>query len=212
MFCQDQQVGKTRVNKVQEGNRTKKTHVQFKKNNKTGLDKLFLLQNELFKEGLDLDEYVDYVTDKISNGKFYYKGLNSDNVETLKKRYSKMIEKENIRYNKIGDEKKLNRKRRKQFREKKRNMINEKKRELINLLFKHMKSSNSIGVLRSTELHSDDPEKWNNTKKTMFTGGRYIEPHDVKWVEVYNKLTSYRTANLFDLHSLHALNNYVFEK
>ena len=129
MFCSDAQVGRTRVSKVREGLKTKKTHVQHKKDNRTGLDKVFLLQNELFKEGLDLDEYVDYITDKIENKKYFYNGLNSDNIEALKKRYSKLIiEKENTRYNQIGDEKRLNRKRRKQFREKKRNIIREKER------------------------------------------------------------------------------------
>ena len=41
MFCSDAQVGRTRVNKVRESLKTKKTHVQFKNDNKTGLDKLF---------------------------------------------------------------------------------------------------------------------------------------------------------------------------
>ena len=116
MFCSNAQMGRTRVNKVREGLKTKKTHVQYKKNNVTGLDKLFLLQNDLFKEGLDLNEYVDYLTDKIEKKKYYYNGLNSENIEKLKERYEKLIEKENLNYNKIGDEKKLNRKRRKQFR------------------------------------------------------------------------------------------------
>lgn len=211
MFCSDAQVGRTRVNKVRESLKTKKTHVQFKNDNKTGLDKLFLLQNSLFKEGLDLDEYVDYLTDKIEKKKYYYNGLNSENIDKLKERYEKLIEKENLNYNKIGDEKALNRKRRKQFREKKKNMIREKKRELIEDLFKNMKSSQSLGILRSTELHSSDPERWNNTKRTMFSGGRYIETQDTKWVDIYSKLTSPYSYHLFDLHSSSALNKFVFE-
>lgn len=211
MFCSDSQVGRTRVNKVRESLKTKKTHVQFKNDNKTGLDKLFLLQNELFKEGLDLDEYVDYLTDKIEKKKYYYNGLNSENIDNLKKRYEKLIEKENLRYNKIGDEKALNRKRRKQFREKKKKMVREKKREMIDDLFKNMKSSQSLGILRTTELHSSDPERWNNTKRTMFSGGRYIETPDTKWVDIYSKLSSPYSYHLFDLHSSLDLNKFVFE-
>lgn len=211
MFCSDSQAGRTRVNKVRESLKTKKTHVQFKKYNKTGLDKLFLLQNELFKEGLDLDEYIDYLTDKIEKKKYYYNGLNSENIEDLKERYEKLIEKENLKYNKIRDEKSLNRKRRKQFREKKRTMIREKKRELIEDLFKNMKSSQSLGILKSTELHSGDPGRWNNTKKTMFSGGRYVETQDTKWVDIYSKLSSPYSYHLFDLHSPLALNKFVFE-
>lgn len=211
MFCSDAQVGRTRVSKVREGLKTKKTHVQHKKDNRTGLDKLFLLQNELFKEGLDLDEYVDYLTDKIEKKKYFYNGLNSDNIEALKKRYSKLIEKENTRYNQIGDEKRLNRKRRKQFREKKRNLIREKKQSLIDELYKNMKSSQSLGILRNTDVLSSDPDKFNNTKLNMFTGTRYIETQDKKWVDIYAKLSSPYTYHLFDLHSTTALNQYVFE-
>lgn len=211
MFCSDAQVGRTRVNKVRESLKTKKTHVQHKKDNKTGLDKVFLLQNELFKEGLDLDEYMDYITDKIEKKKYFYNGLNSDNIDALKKRYSKLIEKENTRYNQIGDEKRLNRKRRKQFREKKRNLIREKKQSLIDELYKNMKSSQSLGILRNTELLSNDPDRFNNTKLNMFTGTRYIETQDKKWVDIYAKLSSPYTYHLFDLHSTSSLNQFVFE-
>lgn len=211
MFCSDSQVGRTRVSKVREGLKTKKTHVQHKKDNRTGLDKVFLLQNELFKEGLDLDEYVDYITDKIENKKYFYNGLNSDNVEALKKRYSKLIEKENTRYNQLGDEKRVNRKRRRQFREKKRALIREKKESLIDELYKNMKSSQSLGILRNTDVLSNDPDRFNNTKLNMFTGTKYIEIQDKKWVDIYAKLSSPHTYHLFDLHSTAALNQYVFE-
>ena len=78
-----------------------------------------MLQNDLLKEGLDMDEYVDYLTDKIDNKKYYYVGLNSDNIDALKERYGKLLKKEETLYNYIGDEKELNRKRRKQFRKEK---------------------------------------------------------------------------------------------
>ena len=211
MFCSNAQMGRTRVNKVREGLKTKKTHVQYKKNNVTGLDKLFLLQNDLFKEGLDLNEYVDYLTDKIEKKKYYYNGLNSENIEKLKERYEKLIEKENLNYNKIGDEKKLNRKRRKQFREKRGKLVYEKKKELIGELFKHMKSSNSIGVLRNTELLSDDPGRWKDTKKSLFSGGRYIETQDKKWNKVYSFIVSPLSCHLFNLHSYYEMNRYFFE-
>lgn len=211
MFCKDSQVGKTRVNKVSEGKKSKKTHVQFKKNNKTGLDKLFLLQNELFKEGLDMDEYVDYITDKINNKKYYYKGLNSDNIDQLKKRYNNLINKDENDFNSRGDDKRLNRERRKKFREKKRTLIYNKKRELIDKLLKNMKSSQSHGITYSPELISNDPEKWRNNKLFLFTGGRYIEIQDTNWVSIYSKLVSPNSFYLFDLHSLSELNKYVIE-
>ena len=211
MFCSDAQVGRTRISKVREGFKTKKTHVQHKTDKRTGLDKVFLLQNELFKEGLDLDEYVDYLTDKIDKKKYFYNCLNSDNIDALKKRYSNLIEKENTRFNQLGDEKLLNRKRRMQFRDKKRALIREKKASLINELYNNMKSSQSMGILRNTDVLSTDPDKFNNTKLNLFTGTRYIDTQDKKWVNIYSKLSSPYTYHLFDLHSTSALNEYVFE-
>ena len=76
MYSSHKQVGRTRVNQVREGLKTKKTHVQHKKSKVTGLDKLFLLQKELFREGLNLNEYVEYLTDKIEKKNYYYRGLN----------------------------------------------------------------------------------------------------------------------------------------
>tara|TARA_B110000967_G_C18890725_1_gene567165 strand:- start:1658 stop:2302 length:645 start_codon:yes stop_codon:yes gene_type:complete len=213
MFCRDPQTREVRrVNKSDESLKTKKTHVQYSKTKRaTGLDKLFLLQNDLFKEGLDLNEYINYVTDKVNKKHYYYNGLNSDNIDTLKGRYGNLIEKENNTYNQRGGEMKLNRKRISQFREKKRNMIYRKRMELIGSLLKTMKSSNALGVLRNTELLSDDPNNWSNTKKSIFSGGRYIETQDKKWVEIYSKLVSPSTYHLFNLHSLKELDQYVFE-
>ena len=211
MYSSHGQIGRIRVNKVWESLKTKKTHVQHKKNKVTGLDKLFLLQKDLFRDGLNLNEYVEYLTGKINKKHYYYRGLNSDNIDALKKRYGDLIEKENMEYNRIGDEKALSRKRRKQFREKRGKLVYKKRKELIGELFKHMKSTNSIGVLRNTELLSDDPDKWGNTKKTLFSGGRYIETHDAKWVKVYRLIVSPLSCHLFNLHSLQEMNRYVFE-
>lgn len=211
MYQHHSQVGKTRVNRVRESIKTKKTHVQFKKDKKTGLDKLFILQKELFKEGLDAEEYSDYVQDKIKNKKYYYTGLSTDDLEKLNKRYGNLIEKENNKYITLGNTKKINRKRRSDFKTKKRSIINDKKRELIKELFKEMRKANTIGVLRNTDNYSDDPDKWKNTKNFIFSGGRYIESHDNGWVNVYSKIISNFSPYLFDLHSTDSLNQYVFD-
>ena len=213
MFCRDPQTREVRrVNKSDESLKTKKTHVQYSKTKRaSGLDKLFLLQNDLFKEGLDLNEYINYVTDKVNKKHYYYNGLNSDNIDALKERYGKRIERENNTYNQRGDEMKINRKRINQFRVKKRNMIYQKRMELIGSLLKTMKSSNALGVLRNTELLSDDPNNWSNTKKSIFSGGRYLETQDKHWVAIYRKLVSPSSYHLFNLHSLKELDQFVFE-
>ena len=209
MFSNHAQVGRTRVSKVREGNRNKKTHVQYKKDNKTCLDKLFLLQNELFKEGLSLNEYEDYVQDKINNDKYYYKHISQADVAKLNKRYRLLIQKENNNINKRGDEVKYSRDKKKKYRAKKHNLVMEKKRELINLLFKEMNKSKSIGLGRNPQLLSDDPEKWNDTKLLLFTGGRYLEGSDKGWTNIYNKIESMNTANMFDLANHSDLKKFV---
>ncbi len=211
MYQNHSQVGRTRVNRVRESIKTKKTHVQFKKDKTTGLDKLFKLQEELFKDGLDADEYNDYIVDKIQDKKYYYRGLSEDDIEKLKERYGNMIEKENNKYTVIGKNKEVSRKRRSDFKNKKRSIINEKKRELIDTLLTEMKRANTIGVLRNTDSMSTEPSSWNNTKNFLFGGGRYIESHDKKWVDIYNKLSSNFSPHLFDLHSTSSLNQFVFD-
>lgn len=211
MYNSHSQVGRTRVNRVKESIKTKKTHVQFKKDKTSRLDKLLKLQEELFKEGLDADEYNDYILDKIENKKYYYTGLSEDDIEKLNERYGNMIEKENTRYTVIGNAKRVSRKRRSDFKNQKRTMIESKKRELIENLFKEMRKANTIGVLRNTDSMSSEPKNWNNTKKILFSGGRYIESHDKGWVDVYNKLSTNFSPHLFDLHSTSSLNQYVYE-
>lgn len=211
MYHNHSQVGKTRVSRVRESIKTKKTHVQFKKDKMNGLDKLFKLQDELFKEGLDSNEYNDYIIDKIQNKKYYYRGLTDENIEKLNKRYGDMIEKENNNYIVLGKSKEISRKRRSDFKNKKRSIVDDKKRELINSLLKEMKRANSIGVLKNTDSMSSEPKTWNNTKNFLFSGGRYLESHDHKWVDIYRKLSSNFSPYLFDLHSTSSLNQLVFD-
>lgn len=211
MYPNHSQVGRTRVNRVRESIKTKKTHVQFKKDNITGLDKLFKIQNELFKEGLDADEYNDYILDKIKNKMYYYRGLNDETIEKLNKRYGNMVEKENNNYTTIGKNKEVSRKRRSDFKNKKRCIVSDKKKELIDSLLKEMKMSNSIGVLKNNDNMSSDPSNWNNTKNFLFSGGRYLESHDHRWVDIYRKLSSNFSPHLFDLHSTSSLNQFVFD-
>ena len=211
MYSSHHQVGRPRVNKVREGIKNKKTHVQKKNTKSSGLDKLFKLQEELLKEGLNENEYNDYIVNKIDNNKYYYRSLSNKDFELLKKRYYDLIVKESNRYSEIGDIKRINRKRRLDFRRKKKGMILEKKEILIKELFRKMKKSNTIGVLKNTDSLSTDPEKWNETKLVLFSGGRYIESHDKVCVNIYRKITSGFSPHLFNLHSIQSLNQYVLD-
>ena len=124
MYQNHTQVGRTRVNKIREGKKNPPgskelykrdglTHVrprssisndipqykvvgQIKKKNVTGMDKLYSLQKDLLMDGLSLEEYKDYVQDKINNGKYYYKNLSVKDVASLNKRYRRLLQEEKI--------------------------------------------------------------------------------------------------------------------
>ena len=211
MYCSHSQVGKTRVNKVREGIKNRKTHVQTKETKRTVLDKLFLLQNELFKDGLTQVEYKNYIQEKVNNDKYYYNKISEEDVSKLNKRYRLLIQKENNKINKRGDEVDFTRNKKRKFREKKNILRMEMKRELINKLFKEMKKSNSTGITRNYELLSDDPDKWNTTKLYLFMGGRHLEGTDKDWCRIYSKIESLNKTNIFNLSSYSDLKKYVLE-
>ena len=211
MYSNHRQSGRSRVNKVREGIKNRKTHVQQKRKTITAMDKLFLLQDELFRDGLNLGEYTKYIQEKINEEKYYYKALSEENVMQLKDRYLRLIQIENNRYNERGDEQQKKRKQRKIFREKKRRVIHEKKRELIHELLREIDKANSIGITHRAQLLSDDPDKWYHTKLLLFTGGRYIESHDKDWTKIYKKIVSPTVSSLFNLSNHQDLNQYVFQ-
>ena len=209
-FTNDKQMGRTRVNFVSDRKKNRKTHVQFKKNKMTGFDKLCKLQDELFKEGMSFEEYENYIQDKINDDKYYYKNLSNDDIEKLKKRYRKKLTKGENKLNMTLSERNRKNRQTKLFKEKKRNAIHEQKRGIIDALFKEINKTKAIGITRSTDLLSNEPEKFNETKKYLFTGGRYFEGQDKGWVDIYQKLVSNNSANLFDLHSPSALNDHIY--
>ena len=57
-----------------------------------------------------------------------------------------------------------------------------------------------------------EPENWNNTKLYLFTGGRYIESHDKEWVDIYEKIVSQNTSNLFDMNDKDDMYQYIMNQ
>ena len=53
MFSVTNQGGRSRVNWVSDSKKKRKTHVQHKKKNETGKDKLFQLQTQFLKDGMN---------------------------------------------------------------------------------------------------------------------------------------------------------------
>ena len=240
MFASHSQVGRTRVNKVREGKRNppksrelnKDDHLehirprsgisipkrqykvlgQLPKKSITGFDKLVQLQKDLFREGLTLGEYKNYIQEKVNDDKYYYKNLSEEDVSRLHQRYRLLIQKDKNRYNEIGDEKDMNRKQRKLYREKKRDIVNRQKRGMIQNLIREINKGRSIGTTHRCDFLSDNPDQWNHTKLLLFTGGRYMESHDKGWSEVYSKIVSLNTAHLFNLSSGDDFYRYIMDQ
>lgn len=206
-FAVDKHAGSVNVNFLSDSN--KNSTLQQKQTKVTGMDKLFQLQKDLFKEGLDPEKYEEYIHDKIKEEKYYYKSLTNDDIEKLVKVYKKRYQTKDNKVNLMLSERKRKRRQKKLFKEKKRVLIEEQKRGVIDALFKELSRSKDIGVGKSTTLHTNDPDKWNTTKKFLFTGGRYFEGSDKEWVDVYRKLVSGNSAHLFDLHSPTELNKRI---
>ena len=211
MFSTAKQSGRSRVNWKSDSKKTKKTHVQHKKVNETGKDKLFQLQTQFLKNGMRFLEYENYVQEKINKGQFYYKNLSEKDVKDLHNRYKNLLQKKQNKYNEIGQQKKMSRRQRKLFREKKKKIIDEQLQKMISNFLEIASKSNSLGVSKKCIGLPSDPEKWNFTKKNVFLGGRYIEKQDREsWVEPYRKIVSPVRAHLFNMHSEQDFNNYVF--
>jgi hypothetical protein len=204
----DKNYGRTRVNTFCDAKKNSKRYVN-KNVNMTNMDKLYQLQNVFFKDGMKIEEYENYIQEKINNDKYYYKNLNNDNIESLKDRFRKLHQRKKNKLNLVLSERNRKNRQKKLFKEKKSNMINIQKMAMIDSLFKEFNKSRAIGLTMSTDKLSNNPENWKKTKFYLFTGGRYLESSDKNWVDIYRKLESNTSAHLFDLHSSTSLNDRI---
>ena len=202
------QSGRVRINKVVEGKKNRK-HRRKNVVSKTSFEKLRDLQYELFEEGFELEEYKKYVQEKINDNKYHYMRVTQEDIEKLYENFEKLIQKETNKYNKIGDEKKFNRRQRKLFREKRKRIMDEKKTELISELFKELVSSNTVPS-RVIELHKPDASEWNYTKKNLFPGNSYLLDKDRKWSGIYSLIESMNSAHMLGCYNHETMNQYIY--
>jgi len=171
------------VNKVVDGKKHKHVKTQPKKVMSSPMKKLYGLQDEMFSEGFTQEEYDKYLQEKINtsndgkdqhyhdpsvifDGLYYYQRINEDDVQLLKKRYARLIRKEDNEYNERGDKMRMNRKQRKLFRDKKRMVIEEEKNKLHTEFFKEFGKTGSGAVVNRaiTKLKKKDVDNENQNK------------------------------------------------
>ena len=209
MFNNHKQSGRTRVNWKNDSKKTKKTHVQQKQVNVTAMDKLYGLQEQFLKDGMNTLEYKNYVQEKVNNNKYYYRKLSEEDVSNLQQRYRRLVQEKDNKVNERVEQNKRNKRQKDLFRSRKKKHVDKQKSETIQQLFKVMAGSKAQGINRRAVELSNDTERWKETKKLLFTGGRYLEKADKDWREVYQKIVSPVTAHLFDKHSHVTLNEYI---
>ena len=202
MYSNHKQIGRLCINWKRDSKKTRKTHVQQKKNNVTQMDKHYGMQRQFVKDGMNFLQYKNYIQGKINNDKFYYRKLSEKDVSKLHQRYRRLVQEKNNKVNELLEYRKRNRRQKKLFKEKKKMIIDEQKSKMIEQLLK---------VMNKGDILTSDVEAWTETKKVLFAGG-YIEKGDDKWLEIYRKIVSPVNAHLFNIHSHDALNDYIMNQ
>jgi hypothetical protein len=239
MYCNHKQVGRTRVNKVRERQKNppkgriihkddgfvqlkprgslasykanEKVIGQIKDHKMTGLDKLFKVQTELFKKGLTLSDYKNYVQDKINNDKYYYTFLSEENVTQLHNHYKSMCQKKDNKITMLHEDRKRSKRQKMLFKEKKNRIIKIQKQRLIDILLKELKKSTGNGLSRKVDFLTITSDNWNEMKYLLFTGGRYMESHDKGWTDIYSKLVSPNRGLMLGKITHDDLNKFILE-
>ncbi len=221
MYSRTRQSGRTRVNKVVDGKVLKSRHkkTQPKKDRSTPLTKLYGLQDELFKDGYTLKEYDNYIQEKINKDKYYYTCITEAEVQKLKDRYARLINKEDQHYNAFDYSREMKQKQKKLFREKKKKILHERKQELIHKCIKIFTKTSSaqsfnrvMSKLEDSKEYYYNLDNWNTTRKMLFgTGGSYLLDTDREWAKLYDLLVSEPSFKFVGCTSNKELNQYVFE-
>ena len=124
MYCVDRNQGRTRVNFISDSQKTKQKKPQMKQKRKeTNLSKLVSLQNGFISQGMRLNEYKNYVQEKINNEKYYYKNMSQEGIDQLYSIYENKLRRKRNALNEMLTEREMNNRQKKLFREKKRNLI-----------------------------------------------------------------------------------------
>ena len=89
-------------------------------------------------------------------------------------------------------------------------MINYQKQRMIDLLIKELKHTGANGISHQIDM-TITPENWMNMKYYLFTGGRYMESHDRKWVNIYSLLTNTNRGLMLGKINHVELNKFIME-
>ncbi len=199
--------GKVRVSR-QASNKNYVKHKQKSvKKDVTLYKKLLEPQKHYLKEGISPEKYKSILQDKCNKGHHHYKSVTDEMIDALVSRYETKVSESIEKTKALRKEKEKKRQMRKMISETRAKLVEEKDKELRKEITKHLlylghvkKKDNEKDKNKDKETPTQEPtEKTNLSELTSVIGGKYLEAHDTKWTNLYQKLVTDRNCLKFDI-------------
>uniref|UniRef100_A0A6C0F7W3 Uncharacterized protein n=1 Tax=viral metagenome TaxID=1070528 RepID=A0A6C0F7W3_9ZZZZ len=207
--------GKVRVSR-QASNKNYVKHKQKSvKKDVTLYKKLLEPQKHYLKEGISPEKYKSILQDKCNKEHHHYKSVTDEMIDMLVSRYATKVSESIEKTKALRKEKEKKRQMRKMISETRAKLVEEKDKELRKEITKHLlylghvkkKDKDKDKVTDETPTQEPSEEKPTTEPKqgtdqgelTSVIGGKYLEAHDTKWTNLYQKLVADRNCLKFDI-------------
>lgn len=177
--------------------------------------KLLEPQKNYLKEGVSPEKYKTILQEKCDKGHHHYKSVTDELIDLLVSRYATKVSDRIEKTKALRKEKEKKRQMRKMISETRAKLVEEKDKELRKEITKHLlylghvkkkeqdknkKTEETLTQEPSEETSTQEPrEKSNSNELTSVIGGKYLEAHDTRWTNLYQKLVADRNCLKFDI-------------
>ena len=179
--------------------------------------KLLEPQKNYLKEGVSPEKYKTILQEKCNKGHHHYKSVTDELIDLLVSRYATKVSDRIEKTQGLRKEKEKKRQMRKMISETRAKLVEEKDKQLRKEITKHLlylghvkKKDNDKNKNKKTEetptqepseeTSTQEPrEKSNSDELTSVIGGKYLEAHDTRWTNLYQKLVADRNCLKFDI-------------
>ena len=171
--------------------------------------KLLEPQKNYLKEGVSPEKYKTILQDKCNKGHHHYKSVTEEMIDALVSRYETKVSESIEKTKALRKEKEKKRQMRKMISETRAKLVEEKDKELRKEITKHLlylghvKKKDKDKKTHETPTQEPSEEKpkqgTDQGELTSVIGGKYLEAHDTKWTNLYQKLVADRNCLKFDI-------------
>lgn len=167
--------------------------------------KLLEPQKNYLKDGLSPEQYKTIIQEREYH---HYSSATDEMIDALVSRYATKVSEGIEKTKALRKEKEKKRQMRKMISETRAKLVEEKDKELRKEITKHLlylghvkkKEQEKDKNKKTEEIPTQEPtEKTNLSELTSVIGGKYLEAHDTKWTNLYQKLTTDRNCLKFDI-------------